>query len=58
MAKPIKETPILTGKDAKKFVQENETKRDSAAIKTERDRILKNYNALKAAEPTNRHIKA
>lgn len=56
MAKPIKETPILKGKDAKKFIQENSASLDSFAIKQERERILKNYKLLQAAETFNKHI--
>lgn len=47
MAKPIKETPILSGKDAKRFskiILENKTKR---ATKSEYDRVMANYNILK-----------
>lgn len=58
MAKPIKETPILKGKDAKKFVQEQQASKDSVAIQRERERILKNYNLFKAAETDYRHITA
>ena len=58
MAKPIKETPILKGKDAKKFVHEQNASKDSAAIKRERERILKNYNLFKSAETNHRHISA
>lgn len=48
MAKPIKETPILRGKDASKFlkaIEENKTKKVSAE---ELARINKNYERLKA----------
>lgn len=58
MAKPIKETPILRGKDAKKFIDEQNATKDSIAIKREKERILKNFNLFKAAEPDNRHITA
>ncbi len=56
MAKPIKETPILKGKDAKKFLDEQNATRDSYAIKQEKERILKNYNLFKTAESANRNI--
>lgn len=56
MAKPIKETPILKGKDAKKFIAEQNATKDSIAIQQEKERILKNYNLFKAAESANRHI--
>lgn len=58
MAKPIKETPILKGKDAKKFIAEQNAAKDSAAIQREKERILKNYNLFKAADSTNKHISA
>jgi hypothetical protein len=48
MAKPIKETPILTGKDAAKFrktMQENKNKVVSTEVK---QRIKANYESLKA----------
>lgn len=56
MAKPIKETPILKGKDAKKFIAEQNATKDSFAIKQEKERILQNYNLFKAAESANKHI--
>ena len=43
MAKPIKATPTLYGKDAKRFsdkIKENESKKVS---KSESDRVLNNY---------------
>jgi hypothetical protein len=44
MAKPIKETPFLTGKDADTFVKENkEVKKVSKKAKEE---INKNYQTL------------
>lgn len=58
MAKPIEETPILKGNDAKKFIYEQTATRDSIAIQKEKERILKNYNLLKKAESANRHIAA
>ena len=50
MAKPIKETPILKGKDAKKFIQQHNAKSNSKASRLERDRIMRNYKYFKAAE--------
>ena len=47
MTRPIKETPILLGKDAEVFskkIKENET---TKAPKEEYDRIMTNYNYLK-----------
>ncbi|WP_200825165.1 hypothetical protein [Aquimarina sp. AU119] len=46
MAKPIKETPFLSGKDAKNFIEDNkEVKKVSEAEKTE---IKESYEALKS----------
>jgi hypothetical protein len=50
MAKPIKETPILKGKDAERFIKQNSAIRDAAAIQKEKDRILTNYKFFQAAE--------
>ena len=45
MARPIKETPVLKGSDAKKFVEDNKNiTRESGET---RKRINENYNALK-----------
>lgn len=45
MATPIKETPVLHGKDAKRFIKlTNDPKKVS---KEEQDRILKNYEIMK-----------
>lgn len=56
MAKPIKETPILKGKDAKKFIEQHELKRESNSNNTsERERILRNYNYFKEAEKSDRN---
>ena len=45
MAKPIKETPFLFGKDAKNFVREN--KEVLKASKEEKEQIRASYEALK-----------
>lgn len=45
MAKPIKETPFLFGKDAKDFVQEN--KEVVKASEEEKEEIRASYEALK-----------
>jgi hypothetical protein len=58
MAKPIKETPILKGEDAKRFKEQISKPRDRHAAIKEKERILKNYNRLKDAETFNRHIPA
>jgi hypothetical protein len=44
MAKPIKETPILYGKDAEIFVKEN--KEVIKVSKEEKEEIKKNYETL------------
>jgi len=58
MAKPIKETPILSGKDAEKFLAKRSEKKDRTALAAERARILRNYEILKAAEGRGRKISA
>ncbi|MGI0105987.1 hypothetical protein [Salinimicrobium sp. WS361] len=46
MAKPIKETPVLYGRDAKRFVNENkEVKKISPE---EKSKIRENYNMLRS----------
>ncbi|WP_438423063.1 hypothetical protein [Aquimarina macrocephali] len=46
MAKPIKETPFLSGKDAKNFIQDNkDVKKISEEEKTE---IQESYEVLKS----------
>ena len=45
MAKPIKETPVLSGKDAKDFVREN---REVVKVSIEeKEQIRASYEALK-----------
>tara|TARA_Y100000815_G_C13163498_1_gene432650 strand:- start:326 stop:478 length:153 start_codon:yes stop_codon:yes gene_type:complete len=45
MAKPIKETPVLYGRDAKRFINDN---KDVKKISSEeRKTIQKNYEALR-----------
>jgi hypothetical protein len=50
MAKPIKETPILRGKDAERFIAQHNKKRNYDVVKKEATRIMKNYNYFKTAE--------
>ncbi|MDB9954255.1 hypothetical protein OAD49_01700 [Flavobacteriaceae bacterium] len=46
MAKPIKETPFLSGKDAKNFIREN---KDVVKVsKKEKEEIKASYEALKS----------
>ncbi|ASO08305.1 hypothetical protein [Arenibacter algicola] len=46
MAKPIKETPFLRGKDAIDFVRNNEEVKK--ASQEEREKIKKGYDALRS----------
>ncbi len=48
MAKPIKETPILTGKDASKFVTQMKLADKSPVSASERARIRENFARLQA----------
>lgn len=48
MARPIKETPVLTGQDAKKFIEAIETSQTKKASAEELARINRNYERLKA----------
>jgi len=46
MAKPIKETPFLSGKDAKNFIREN---KDVVKVSNkEKEEIKASYEALKS----------
>lgn len=45
MAQPIKETPFLSGKDAKNFVREN--KHIVKVTQEEKEKIKASYEALK-----------
>lgn len=45
MAQPIKETPFLTGKDARNFIREN--KNIVKVSKEEKDKMRASYEALK-----------
>lgn len=46
MAKPIKETPFLYGKDARNFIQQNKTV--EKVSREEREEIKRNANTLKS----------
>ena len=48
MARPIKETPVLTGQDAKKFIEAIEVRQTKKASAEELARINSNYERLKA----------
>lgn len=46
MAKPIKETPVLKGKDARIFLEKIKTSSDNRNTKKENIRIRENFNKL------------
>jgi len=48
MAKPIKETPVLKGKDAVKFNEEMEKSKSEIVPAVVRDRMKSNYSLLKS----------
>lgn len=48
MAKPIRNTPILTGKDATDFIKAASLEPSEAIRKIERDRLDKSVNRFKA----------
>ncbi len=48
MARPIKETPVLTGQDAKKFIKAIEVSQTKKVWAEELARINSNYERLKA----------
>ncbi len=53
MAKPISETPVLRGEDARRFIAAKERPRDPEAVKRERERVLRNYHSIKASKAIN-----
>ena len=48
MAKPIKETPVLTGKDAEAFVKQMKVADHTRVDSKERTRIRENFARLQA----------
>jgi len=46
MAKPIKETPFLRGKDAETFVAKINKNKDVKAPREEYDRVMANYRKI------------
>ena len=48
MAKPIKETPVLTGKDAKTFIKQMDASSKTRVNSAERARIRENFAKLSA----------
>lgn len=50
MSRPISETPILTGNDAKRFIERMEKSKTEKVSKEVRERMQRNYEALKAID--------
>lgn len=50
MSIPIKETPILRGKDAKRFVEKIRRNERESAPREEYDRMMENYRKVKTEE--------
>jgi hypothetical protein len=48
MAKPIKETPTLYGKDATQFLKKMAESEKHQTSKPEYDKIMANYNKIKS----------
>lgn len=48
MARQIKETPVLTGKDAAVFIERMQKQKTKRISKTERERIKANFDKLNA----------
>ena len=49
MARPIKDTPVLTGKDAEKFLADKKKNKDKKEDAKTRERILENYKKIRFA---------
>jgi hypothetical protein len=47
MAKPIKDTPVLYGKDAQRFEDKIRQNIDNRASKSEYNRVMSVYNKMK-----------
>ncbi len=50
MTTKIKETPILRGKDAKRFIEQISRNEQEPAPREEYDRVMANYRKIKAAD--------
>jgi len=50
MSTPIKETPILRGKDARKFVDKIARNEREPAPREEYERVMANYRKIKAGD--------
>lgn len=48
MAKPIKETPVLKGKDAKRFVEAMQTSSTRRITTDEKSKMLESFHKIKA----------
>lgn len=46
MAKPIKETPVLYGKDSERFAAKIEQNKTRTVPKEEYDRVMENYRKI------------
>ena len=46
MARPIKETPVLTGKDAIVFIERMQKQKSKRISKVDRERIKANFDKL------------
>jgi len=46
MARQIKETPVLKGKDAVAFIKRMQSEKDKRVSKADRERIKANFNKL------------
>lgn len=47
MAKPIKNTPVLLGKDAANFIKNIEAQKNKVAEKSKLEQILSDYSFIK-----------
>jgi hypothetical protein len=48
MAKPIKDTPTLVGKDAELFIKAMNSSKDSKISDEVRERMIKNFQAVQS----------
>jgi hypothetical protein len=54
MARPIKETPILTGKDARRFEQELKANENNKVTRESYDRAMSAFQDIK--QPQNKQL--
>jgi hypothetical protein len=50
MAKPIKETPVLMGEDAKRFLKQKEENKGKKLPPEEVERIMKSYKKFRVID--------